>query len=270
MKIELCNKKICMFSSMEGDNSLKFTDNEKVLFLKAFTSLLINANGKGPKNIHIKYFTNEIHIVMNGVVSEFEKYLIKNFGQEAIDVLTDFYERDSKRTEKEFISILNNRYNFKFYELNSDFINDLFIYKMKINHIECNSMFLWKDEFSVKIHLINDQHKRLFEIGKTVCNSFKKTNGQDSFFYIIDQVGALIEYAKYHFDQEEKLMMQYQHLDIVSHIEEHRDFINNLDDLNNHIINAEQETTLTELFESIMLCKFKHIINTDLKFSYYM
>jgi len=91
-----------------------------------------NANGKGPKNIYIKYFESEIHIVMNGVVSDFEKYLIKNFGQEAIDVFKDFYERDSKNAEKNFISILDNRYKFKFYELDSDFINDLFIYKMKI------------------------------------------------------------------------------------------------------------------------------------------
>lgn len=111
---------------------MNFTDDEKAIFLKAFTTLLKDANGKGPKNIYIKYFSNEIHIVINGVVSDFERYLIKNFGQEAIDTLTSFYERDSKNAEQTFISILNHRYKFEFYELVSDFMNDLFIYKMKI------------------------------------------------------------------------------------------------------------------------------------------
>jgi uncharacterized protein YbcI len=116
---------------MVGDG-LKFTDEEKAVFLKAFTTLLKKANGKGPKNIYIKYLEDEIHIVMNGVVSCFEKYIIENFGQEAIDVFSDFYQRDSKNAEKTFLSILDNRYNFEFYELDSDFVNDLFIYKMKI------------------------------------------------------------------------------------------------------------------------------------------
>lgn len=111
---------------------MNFTLHEKTAILKAFTKLLKNANGKGPKNIYVKYLPDEIHVVMNGVISDFEKYLIKNFGQEAIDVFTDFYERDSINAEKAFLSILNLSNKFEFYELDSDFINDLFIYKMKI------------------------------------------------------------------------------------------------------------------------------------------
>ena len=112
---------------------MDFSTEEKNKFLKAFTDLLKRANGKGPRNIYIKYFSEEIHIVIQGVVSDFEKYLINNFGQEAIDTLTNFYERDSLNAEKEFLKILNNHYRFRFYKLDSDFINDLFVYKMKID-----------------------------------------------------------------------------------------------------------------------------------------
>lgn len=111
---------------------MEFTSEEKTSFIKSFTNLLKDANGRGPRNIYIKYFPNEIHVVMQGVVSDFEKYLIHNFGQEAIDTLTDFYERDSYNAEKTFLSALDSMYNFKFYKLDSDFKNDLFIYKMKI------------------------------------------------------------------------------------------------------------------------------------------
>lgn len=111
---------------------MEFTSEEKASFLRSFTCLLKDANGKGPRNIYIKYFSDEIHIIMQGVVSEFEKYLIRNFGQEAIDTLTDYYERDSHNAEKAFLAALGNQYKFKFYQLDSDFNNDLFIYKMKI------------------------------------------------------------------------------------------------------------------------------------------
>lgn len=117
---------------MEGGYKVEFTSEEKTLFIKSFTNLLKDANGRGPRNIYIKYFTNEIHIVMQGVVSDFEKYLIRNFGQEAIDTLTLYYERDSYNAEKIFLSSLDNKYNLKFYELDSDFKNDLFVYKMRI------------------------------------------------------------------------------------------------------------------------------------------
>ena len=111
---------------------MDFSTEEKNEILKAFTNLLKDANGKGPRNIYIKYLSNEIHIVIQGVVSDFEKYLIRNFGQEAIDTFTSYYERDSYNTEKAFLNILNNKYDFKFYKLESDFINDIFVYKMII------------------------------------------------------------------------------------------------------------------------------------------
>ena len=117
---------------MLGGEILEFTTEEKNEFLRAFTNLLKEANGKGPRNIYFKYLPNEIHIVIQGVVSDFEKYLIKNFGQEAIDTLTSFYERDSYNAEKAFLKLLNKKYIFKFYKLDSDFTNDIFIYKMRV------------------------------------------------------------------------------------------------------------------------------------------
>jgi len=111
---------------------LNYSDEEKRDILKAFTKVLKEANGKGPKNIYIKYLSDEIHIVMHGVVSDFEKYLIKTFGQEAIDTLTDFYERYCINSGRVFAQLLNNKYSFKFSNLDSDFRSDIFIYKMKI------------------------------------------------------------------------------------------------------------------------------------------
>lgn len=111
---------------------MEFSLDEKKEFLKTFTDIYRNAKGKGPKNIYIKYLKSEIHIVIGGVLSEFEKYLIQNFGQEAIDSLVYYYEKCSYIVETEFLLALGNKYDFKFYELDSDFDNDILIYKMKV------------------------------------------------------------------------------------------------------------------------------------------
>lgn len=109
---------------------MTYTDEEKRQILKAFTAVLKDANGKGPKNIFVKYLEDEIHIVMHGVVSDFEQYLIRNFDQEAIDILTDFYNRDCCNSEKKFKEILDGDLTYSFDSLESDFRNDVFIYKM--------------------------------------------------------------------------------------------------------------------------------------------
>lgn len=111
---------------------MEFSVEEKKEFLKTFTDVFKSAKGKGPQNIYIKYLKSEIHVVIGGVLSDFEKYLIRNFGQEAIDSLKYFYDKCSYTVEIEFLIALGNRYNFIFYELDSDFNNDIFIYKMKV------------------------------------------------------------------------------------------------------------------------------------------
>lgn len=113
---------------------MKFTEHEKNVILKAFTKVLIEAKGKGPRNIYLKFYDTEMHIIMHGVLSSFEKYLIQNFGQEAIDTFEDFYQRDCYNAELRFKSMMDDYCPFNFKKLISDFRNDVFVYVMKLNH----------------------------------------------------------------------------------------------------------------------------------------
>ena len=108
------------------------TQDEKNHVLKTFTSFLKKVNGKGPRNIYLKLYDEEIHIVMEGVISDFEKYLIQNFGKEAIDTFNDFYQRDCINAEKEFQNMLPIKKTFKFIQLDANFIEDHFTYKMRV------------------------------------------------------------------------------------------------------------------------------------------
>lgn len=122
---------VIIYSS--GDE-LIFSNDDKSRFLKAFTDIIKSINGKGPKNIYIKYYEEELHVVLQGVVTEYERYLIENFGDEAIEVFTSFYQRDCLNTEYKFLNKINDQFQFSFYKLEVDFLNDIFVYKMKIMH----------------------------------------------------------------------------------------------------------------------------------------
>lgn len=127
-------------------------------------------------------------------------------------------------------------------------------------------MFYWKDDFSVKIPLIDEQHKRLFNIGNSINELLKEYNGQDTFDEIMNQLDELSNYTKYHFAQEEKLMSHYGFEGLDEHIKEHRDFIAYLDGLDYNNIDEDQEETLMNLIKFVTSWIFKHIMNTDFKY----
>lgn len=128
-------------------------------------------------------------------------------------------------------------------------------------------MFNWKDDFSVKIPLIDAQHKRLFEIGNSINALLKEFKGQDTYDEIVNQLDELSKYTKYHFGQEEKLMAHYEYPEIDGHIKEHQEFIKYLDGLDYYDIDQAQEEALVDLLKFISSWVFKHIMNTDFKYS---
>jgi uncharacterized protein YbcI len=111
---------------------LDFSDEEKRALLRIFTDVVKDKNGKGPQNIYIKYFPNEINVVFQGIVSAYERHLIENFGEEAVKILKDFYERDAHLIEKKFLGKLKEGHSLCFYHLDTDFENDVFVYKMRV------------------------------------------------------------------------------------------------------------------------------------------
>lgn len=71
-------------------------------------------------------------------------------------------------------------------------------------------MFLWKKEFELGISSIDDQHKRLLEIGNRIndllINHEEDDDNYDEIFMVIEE---LKDYTIYHFNTEEELFVNY-------------------------------------------------------------
>ncbi len=128
-------------------------------------------------------------------------------------------------------------------------------------------MFIWKEDFAVKVPEIDEQHKALFDIGNKINDLLLDYHGQDSYDEIMNQLEALAEYTKYHFHHEELMMEKYNYPDMEEHVKEHQDFIAYLENLDYSSIDSEQKEAISELLKFVASWIFKHILNTDFMYS---
>lgn len=125
-------------------------------------------------------------------------------------------------------------------------------------------MFLWKKEFETGINSIDEQHKKLLDIGNQINDLLiHHEEGDDNFSEIYTVIEELKEYTVYHFDTEEELFVKYKYPDYDAHKKEHDTFIEYIESVDLEHVDGNQKEFLKQLLEKIVQWVFKHIISTD-------
>jgi len=125
------------------------------------------------------------------------------------------------------------------------------------------SFITWSDRYSVGVHSINDQHKRLVELINTLYEEFYKGVTNE---FLHELIGELEKYTVYHFSYEEKFMKMYDYKGYKEHVAEHQKFIN---ELNHYKETLSKENTKVVIDFATYLKDWllKHIMGTDKKYS---
>lgn len=131
-------------------------------------------------------------------------------------------------------------------------------------------MFEWNSAFETGIGEIDEQHQELFNIGEQVNQLLVNHSGNDNYDDITECLERLAAYTVYHFNTEEELFEKYDYADREEHIKEHRAFIEHLESLDLTHIDSNQEQAVKDLLKFIALWIFKHINNSDFKYSDYL
>jgi hemerythrin-like metal-binding protein len=84
------------------------------------------------------------------------------------------------------------------------------------------ALFEWKKEYSVGVQVLDKHHQKLIRIINDVHNAMKEGKAQEA---VIRAVDELLDYAKYHFGEEEKLMEKIKYAELETHRNAHRLFI---------------------------------------------
>jgi hemerythrin len=124
-------------------------------------------------------------------------------------------------------------------------------------------MFDWKDDYKVNHVEIDEQHKKLFEMGASMEELVKSHAGEDIYDELNAMLEELIHYTEYHFSSEEAIMAAANYENLERHKAEHEKFIDKLHNLDLAEMDDNQAEFAMGLLKTIATWIFKHIVGED-------
>ena len=118
----------------------------------------------------------------------------------------------------------------------------------------------WDDKYSVSNYLIDEQHKKLFELANMADNLLgKQTNPAE----IKKMLAALFEYMRTHFKDEEEYMKTIQYPMLEAHQEKHKYIVSEMTNLVKNM-SFDFKQKLAIIMEQWLL---KHILQDDMGYA---
>lgn len=136
-----------------------------------------------------------------------------------------------------------------------------------------NSLFAFTDKYKTGIELVDDEHRRLFEIIDQTYTLIHDDFAHDKYDQIMHLLEQLKDYTEFHFNDEEELMERIGYPDINSQKKAHSAFIEKLVNIDIHDLDAmddNQQQYLLDLVNFLVTWLSNHILGADKKIGEYM
>ncbi|NLY43559.1 MAG: hemerythrin family protein [Clostridiaceae bacterium] len=127
--------------------------------------------------------------------------------------------------------------------------------------------FQWKERYKLGIPEIDAQHKKLFEIGNRAYDIAMSEDRFDLYDDIMAIIDELLDYTRYHFEYEEKLMEKYSYSNINNQIIEHNFYINKISSISPNEIDDNQQKTILEILDFLSQWISTHILFSDRRYA---
>lgn len=124
-------------------------------------------------------------------------------------------------------------------------------------------MYEMKDEFYTGIEVIDNQHKRLFEIADKIYLLLKDEFSIDKYDKIVALIEELKEYTIYHFKTEEEYMESINYKRMFTQKIDHNNFVKKLDEIDLKDIDENQNESILDLLEFVNGWLVGHILEKD-------
>jgi len=126
-----------------------------------------------------------------------------------------------------------------------------------------NNEMVWKDEYSVGIDSLDNDHKKLISLLNQFTMAYDYAMSEE---YEREALNDLISYTKYHFEREEQLLEQHDYPDTVAHKEQHKKMIEQVNGFMD-LYNEKGHDALNEISEFLSNWLINHINGTDKEYS---
>ena len=124
----------------------------------------------------------------------------------------------------------------------------------------------WDDSLSVGIQAIDDEHQKLLSLINNLQTSVLYPTGES---FERQALAELVDYTKYHFGREEKLMRENGYPDFEPHKQQHEEMISKVGDYM-RAYEKDRESTIDDLTRFLKTWLIDHIAGTDQKYSRFL
>lgn len=124
----------------------------------------------------------------------------------------------------------------------------------------------WDDKYSVGIESIDDDHRKLFHLINQFETAIRYHTGET---FEKQALNDLLDYTRYHFDREEKMLEENGYADIAAHKDEHQKMIAKVDEFFNDY-KERGHAALEEAPGFLRDWLINHINGTDQAYSEFM
>ncbi|MBC8588308.1 bacteriohemerythrin [Paratissierella segnis] len=124
-------------------------------------------------------------------------------------------------------------------------------------------MIKWSNKYLLGIDIIDEQHKELFCIAGDAYDLLKNEFYIDKYDKVVKLIEELKRYATFHFETEEKYMMEIGYKKLFSHKMVHNDFIKQVNEIDLEKVDENQEEYLASIIQFIVDWIEQHILRMD-------
>lgn len=132
--------------------------------------------------------------------------------------------------------------------------------------IAAKDFLVWKDEYSVGINSIDQQHKKLIHMINQLQTAVKYSTGEE---FEREALNELVDYTKTHFTYEEGMMEQNGYPDFEAHKAQHVKMIKKVEEVLAEY-EKDSDTAMENALSYLSEWLINHINGTDKEYSSFM
>jgi len=130
-------------------------------------------------------------------------------------------------------------------------------------------MFIWSDDYKVDYKIIDEQHKKLFQIGLELEELVINYDAIEDIDIKVDGLyKKLVDYTDFHFKEEEEILKSIHYSDFELHKRKHREFIKSLYDIDLNVTHAKKEILIFKTLQLVAKWIQEHIQGDDFSYKY--
>ena len=124
--------------------------------------------------------------------------------------------------------------------------------------------FEWENKYSVGHTLMDSHHQKLFDIINRLHEAMLQGQGGS---IAQDIIKELIDYTRYHFGEEEKMLADVNYPKLSMHKDLHQKFISDLHEIEHNVTKGVEFLTAIKLLRSTQSWLQDHIMEVDAGYS---